>query len=121
MKVGIPASPGYAIGRALIRGSYQSKIIQRKISNVISEKERLYKAIEKTRQQLIEIKDKVSEEIGEGNAAVFESHMVLLDDPEFIGAVESNIESNIVNAEKAMQEVMDMYISIFNSMQDDYM
>jgi len=121
MKVGIPASPGYAIGRALIRGSYQSKIIQRKISNVISEKERLYKAIEKTRQQLIEIKDKASEEIGEGNAAVFESHMVLLDDPEFIGAVESNIESNIVNAEKAMQEVMDMYISIFNSMQDDYM
>jgi phosphoenolpyruvate-protein phosphotransferase (PTS system enzyme I) len=121
MKVGIPASPGYAIGRALIRGSYQSKIIQKKISNVISEKERLYKAIEKTRQQLIEIKDKVTEEIGEGNAAVFEGHMVLLDDPEFIGAVESNIESNIVNAEKAMQEVMDMYISIFDSMQDDYM
>ena len=121
MKVGIPASPGYAIGRALIRGSYQSKIIQKKISNVISEKERLYKAIEKTRQQLIEIRDKVTEEIGEENAAVFESHMVLLDDPEFIGAVESNIETNIVNAEKAMQEVMYMYISIFDSMQDDYM
>jgi phosphotransferase system enzyme I (PtsI) len=121
MKVGIPASPGYAIGRALIRGSYQSKIIQKKISNVISEKERLYRAIDKSRQQLTEIRDKVSEEIGEGNAAVFESHLMLLEDPEFIGAVESNIESNIVNAEKAMQEVMDMYISIFDSMQDDYM
>lgn len=121
MKVGIPASPGYAIGRALIRGSYQSKIIQKKISNVISEKERLYRAIDKSRQQLAEIRDKVSEEIGEGNAAVFESHLMLLEDPEFIGAVESNIESNIVNAEKAMQEVMDMYISIFDSMQDDYM
>lgn len=121
MKVGIPASPGYAIGRALIRGSYQSKIIQKKISSVISEKERLYKAIEKARQQLTEIRDKVTEEIGEGNAAVFESHLVLLDDPEFIGAVESNIETNIVNAEKAMQEVMEMYISIFDSMQDDYM
>ena len=121
MKVGIPASPGYAIGRALIRGSYQSKIIQKKISNVISEKERLYKAIRKTRQQLTEIRDMVSEDLGEGNAAVFESHLVLLEDPEFIGAVESNIESNIVNAEKAMQEVMEMYISIFDSMQDDYM
>ncbi|MBP1744403.1 MAG: phosphoenolpyruvate-protein phosphotransferase [Firmicutes bacterium] len=121
MKVGIPASPGYAIGRALIRGSYQSKIIQKKISNVISEKERLYKAIKKTRQQLTEIRDRVTEDLGEGNAAVFEGHLVLLEDPEFIGAVESNIESNIVNAEKAMQEVMDMYISIFDSMQDDYM
>ena len=121
MKVGIPASPGYAIGRALIRGSFQSKIIQKKISNVISEKERLYKAIRKTRQQLTEIRDMVSEDLGEGNAAVFESHLVLLEDPEFIGAVESNIESNIVNAEKAMQEVMEMYISIFDSMQDDYM
>jgi phosphotransferase system enzyme I (PtsI) len=121
MKVGIPASPGYAIGRALIRGSYQSKIIQKKISNVISEKERLYKAIRKTRQQLTEIRDMVSADLGEGNAAVFESHLVLLEDPEFIGAVESNIESNIVNAEKAMQEVMEMYISIFDSMQDEYM
>lgn len=121
MKVGIPASPGYAIGRALIRGSYQSKIIQKKISNVISEKERLYKAIKKTRQQLTEIRDMVTEDLGEGNAAVFESHLVLLEDPEFIGAVESNIESNIVNAEKAMQEVMEMYISIFESMQDEYM
>lgn len=121
MKVGIPASPGYAIGRALIRGTYQSKIIQKKISNVISEKERLYKAIDKTREQLTEIRDRVKKEMGEENAAVFEGHLLLLDDPEFIGAVESNIESNIVNAEKAMEEVMEMYISIFDSMEDEYM
>jgi len=121
MKVGISASPGYALGRAFVRGSYQSKIIQKKISNVISEKERLYKAINKTRLQLIEIRDKVKMEIGDENAAVFEGHLLLLDDPEFIGAVESNIESNIVNAEKAMEEVMEMYISIFDTMEDEYM
>lgn len=114
MKSGISASAGYAIGRALIRGSYQSKIIQKKISNVILEKERLYDAIKKTREQLSVIRDKVENDMGEENAAVFEGHLLLLDDPEFIGAVESNIESNIVNAEKALQEVMDMYISIFD-------
>lgn len=121
MKSGVSASEGYAIGRALIRGSYQAKIIQKKISNVILEKDRLYSAINKTREQLIAIKDKVEKEMGQDNAAVFEGHLLLLDDPEFIGAVESNIESNIVNAEKAMQEVMDMYISIFESMEDEYM
>ena len=121
MKSGISASAGYAIGRALIRGSYQSKIIQKKISNVILEKERLYDAIKKTREQLSVIRDKVENDMGEENAAVFEGHLLLLDDPEFIGAVESNIESNIVNAEKALQEVMDMYISIFDSMEDEYM
>ena len=121
MKSGISASEGYAIGRALIKGSYQSKIIQKKISNVILEKEKFYDAIKKTRDQLIEIRDKVENDLGEENAAVFESHLLLLEDPEFIGAVESNIESNIVNAEKAMQEVMDMYISIFDSMEDEYM
>jgi len=121
MKSGISASEGYAIGRALIKGSYQSKIIQKKISNVILEKEKFYDAIKKTRDQLVEIRDKVENDLGEENAAVFESHLLLLEDPEFIGAVESNIESNIVNAEKAMQEVMDMYISIFDSMEDEYM
>ncbi len=121
MKTGISASEGYAIGRALLRGSYQTKIIQKKISNVILEKDRLYNAIKKTRDQLTDIKNKVQKDMGEENAAVFEGHLLLLDDPEFIGAVESNIESNIVNAEKAMQEVMDMYISIFDSMEDEYM
>jgi len=121
MKNGISASEGYAIGRALIRGSYQGKIIQKKISNVILEKERFYDAIKKTREQLTEIRDKVEKDIGEENAAVFESHLLLLEDPEFIGAIESNIESNIVNAEKATQEVMVMYISIFDSMEDEYM
>lgn len=121
MKSGISASAGYAIGQAQIRGSYQAKIIQKKISNVILEKERLYNAIGKARTEIIAIRDNVENHIGEDNAAVFEGHLLLLDDPEFIGAVESTIESNIVNAEKAMQEVMDMYISIFDSMDDQYM
>ncbi len=46
---------------------------------------------------------------------------MLLDDPEFAGAVEMNIESNKVNSEKALQEVIDMYSSIFASMEDEYM
>lgn len=121
MKSGISASAGYAIGQAQIRGTYQAKIIQKKISNVILEKERLYNAIGKARAEIIAIRDNVENGIGEDHAAVFEGHLLLLDDPEFIGAVESTIESNIVNAEKAMQEVMDMYISIFDSMDDQYM
>ncbi len=46
---------------------------------------------------------------------------MLLDDPEFAGAVDMNIESNKVNSEKALQEVIDMYSSIFASMEDEYM
>lgn len=121
MKKGIAASKGYAIGYVVIKEEEEVCVIETKISNIDEEKERLNTAVEASRVQLTEIKNKAEVELGADKAAVFDSHLMFLDDPEFVGAVVSNIEANTVNAEKALQDVVEMYLQIFGSMEDEYM
>lgn len=121
MKKGIAASKGYAIGTVLIKEDSEVKIEERKIENVQEEKERFKKALEASKEQLSQIKEKAAKEMGADKAAVFESHIMLLEDPEFAGAVEMGIESNKINAEKALQDVLEMYAGIFAAMEDEYM
>lgn len=59
--------------------------------------------------------------MGEEKAQVFEAHITLLDDPEFTGAMQMEIESNSTNSMKAVQSVTDMFVSIFDAMEDAYM
>jgi phosphotransferase system enzyme I (PtsI) len=121
MKKGIAASKGYAIGKVALKEHEEIVITERKIDNLEEEKARLQKAIELSRQQLNKIKEKAEAEIGAEEAAVFESHMMLLDDPEFVGAIEASVENGLINAEKALTDVVDMFVGIFASMDDEYM
>ena len=121
MKKGIGASKGYAIGYAFIKKDEEVKIEERIVENIDEELARLKAATDATRAQLEKIKDKAEKEMGAEKAAVFESHMMLLDDPEFTGAIEMNVSNNKVNAEKALNDVLDMYVAIFGSMEDEYM
>ncbi|MFD3155672.1 phosphoenolpyruvate--protein phosphotransferase [Haloimpatiens sp. FM7330] len=121
IKEGISASKGYAIGKVVIKTDEEVQIVEKKIEDIGAEKARLKEAVEASREQLMKIKEKAEKEVGADKAAVFESHMMLLDDPEFTGAIEMNIDSNSVNAEKALQDVIDMYMGIFAAMEDEYM
>jgi phosphotransferase system enzyme I (PtsI) len=121
MKKGIAASKGYAIGKAMLKVHEEVIIEEKKIDNLDGEKARFNKALELSKEQILRIKDKTEKEIGADKAEVFESHLMLLEDPEFVGAIESNIEMNMVNSEKAVSEVAEMYLSIFESMEDEYM
>jgi phosphotransferase system enzyme I (PtsI) len=121
MKKGIAASKGYAIGTVLVKEENEVKIEERRIDDIQGEKERFSKALGASKEQLLRIKEKAEKELGADKAAVFESHMMLLEDPEFAGAVEMGIEGNRVNAEKALEDVLNMYIGIFASMEDEYM
>lgn len=121
MKKGIAASKGYAIGKIFIKEDINIEVVEKSIDNIEKEKERFKNALISTKEQLDRIKDKAQKEVGVEKAAVFDSHIMLLDDPEFAGAVEMNVESNKVNSEKALEEVIDMYSSIFAAMEDEYM
>lgn len=121
MKKGISASKGYAIGKVFIKQDVDMIISEHKISNASEENERLKKAVEASREQLLIIKEKACRELGADKAEVFESHIMLLDDPEFVGAMNINIETNMVNAEKSLTDTLKMFVDIFESMDDDYM
>ncbi len=121
MEKGIAASKGYAIGKVLIKQHNEIKIEEKNIEDIESEKKRFKQALEVSKEQLMKIKEKAEKEMGADKAAVFESHMMLLDDPEFAGAVEMGIEGSKVNAEKALDDVINMYMGIFSAMEDEYM
>lgn len=121
MKKGIAASKGYAIGYVFVKEDKEIKVIERHIEDIEAEVQRLQGASAASRIQLEKIKDKAEKEVGAEKAAVFESHIMMLDDPEFIGAIENTIREKHINAEKALTEVLDMYIAIFDAMEDEYM
>lgn len=121
MKKGIAASKGYAIGNVFLKIDNEVKITEKKIDDIDGEKARLNAAIEASRVQLKVIKKKAEKEIGADKAAVFESHIMLLDDPEFTGSMETGIGENKSNAEKAVSDVISTYAAIFEDMEDEYM
>ncbi len=121
MKKGIAASKGYAIGKVFLQEHEEIVITDAKVSNVEAEKEVLQKALEQAKVQLTAIRDKALAEIGEHEAQVFEAHLTLLDDPEFTGGMLLEIESNSINAMKAVENVTNKFVMIFDSMEDEYM
>ena len=121
MKKGIAASKGYAIGKVFLQVNEEIVITDEKISDIEGEKAKLQKALDASRGQLEKIKEKALTEMGAEKAQVFEAHITLLDDPEFTGAMQMEIESNSTNSMKAVQSVTDMFVSIFDAMEDAYM
>ncbi|MBP1890015.1 phosphotransferase system enzyme I (PtsI) [Clostridium moniliforme] len=121
MKKGIAASKGYAIGKVFLQEHEEIVITDEKITDVVAEKEKLQKALDASREQLEKIKSKAAVEMGEEKAAVFEAHITLLDDPEFTGAMTMEIENNSINSMKAVENVTNTFVAIFESMEDAYM
>ncbi|VYU17528.1 phosphoenolpyruvate--protein phosphotransferase [Clostridium tertium] len=121
MKKGIAASKGYAIGKVFLQEHEEIVITDAKVSDIAAEKEVLNKALAQSKIQLEKIRDKALEEIGEHEAQVFEAHLTLLDDPEFTGGMLLEIETNSINAMKAVESVTNTFVMIFDSMEDEYM
>jgi phosphoenolpyruvate-protein phosphotransferase (PTS system enzyme I) len=121
MKKGIAASKGYAIGHVVVKDHIETLIVERLIEDTQAEKERFYKAVEESKIQIRAIKVKTAKELGEDKAEVFASHIMILEDPELISAVENSIQSNKINCEKALDDVIQSYIAIFESMDNEYM
>ena len=119
-KKGIIASPGIAIAKALVYEKVEVVINQEKIDNPATEIEKLNKSLEKSGKQLEIIKTKAISELGQEDGAIFGAHIMVLQDPEFIGAIETEIVTNFFSADYAVAVVTDRYYQIFDQMEDDY-
>ena len=121
MKKGIAASKGYAVGQVFLKSLDVITIVEKTDVNVEEEKGRLETAIENARKQISALEEKTRVEIGEHEAAVFGSHLMLLDDPEFTGAAFSSVENDNISAEKAINDVVNTYVEMFSQFDDEYM
>src|SRR4051794_23290928 len=106
---GIGVSPGIAIGRAVIVEKRVAQIYRVPIRDeeVPAETTRFLEALEKTRDELLELKAKVSRSMGEEYAQIFEAHAMIVGDPSFADKVAQKIENEQVNAEWALGEVQE--------------
>ncbi len=118
---GIGASPGIAIGKALVVEENEIIIEKKEISDIEAEIKKLNEAVELSKAELTAVKDKVAREVGEEEAEIFAAHILVLEDPEFIGEAENKIRSEAVNADFALNEIKDMFVSIFEGMDNAYM
>lgn len=118
---GIPASPGYALGRVQVMEEPELIIEQGPAGNPLREKQRLNLALVEANRQLQLVREKTAQEAGEKQASIFDAHLMFLEDPEFIGAVEEEIESRRISAMQAMSEVSHQFIDLFNSIEDEYL
>ena len=121
MILGTAASPGIAMGKALLLQN-QEFIVEKKIINdVEAEKTRFLKALEISKEELSQIKDKALKEFGEEKAAIFDAHLMVLEDPELITSTENKIEAEKFSADYSFKEVTTEFINIFEAMDNDYM
>lgn len=118
---GISASNGYALGKAYELVEPDLSFETFSIESIDSEIDRFHKALQKAKSELQQIRNKVSEEQGEENAKIFDAHMLVLDDPDVIQSVENQIKNENVNAEHALDENTNTFITMFEQMDNEYM
>ncbi|EKZ4625677.1 phosphoenolpyruvate--protein phosphotransferase [Listeria monocytogenes] len=118
---GIAASDGIAIAKAYLLVEPDLSYEKTEVTDVESEVKRFESALEVSRTELSMIREKAAKDLGEDKAQIFDAHLLVLNDPELTGPIEESIKNSKTNAETALQETTDMFISMFESMDNEYM
>ena len=116
---GIAASDGIAIAKVYTLTEPDLSFTKISVENTDKEISRLEEALAVSTKEIELIKETALKNLGEEEAQVFEAHLMVLSDPELVGQVKDAITSQKVNAEHALKEVSDMFISIFAGMEDN--
>ena len=116
---GIAASDGIATAKAYMLVQPDLSFSKKTIEDADAEINRLAAAVEASKKELEVIKQKATENLGEEEAQVFEAHLTILSDPELFGQINDQIKNDLVNAETALKNVTDMFISMFEAMTDN--
>lgn len=122
--VGIPVSPGVAIGKAFVLHAEDFQAIPKvKIAEDQIPKEiaRFEDALTRTRADILGIRKKLSEEIGREHSDIFMAHLLVLEDRSLIEDVLSTVKEKRVNAEYAFSAVVQKYFRAFSQVDDEYL
>jgi phosphotransferase system enzyme I (PtsI) len=118
---GIAASNGIAIAKAYRLVEPDLSFEKKTIEDTTVEVVRFRAALKKSNAELEAIRDRAKVDLGADKAAIFEAHLLVLNDPELTGPIEDKIKSENVNAESALRETADMFIMMFEQMDNEYM
>ena len=120
---GIGVSPGIAVGKALVVESRRPRVKRELVdpARVPLEISRLRQALEVSRRQILEIQERIAKEVGSQYARIFDAHLLILEDRWLADQANAVIQNQRVNAEFAVQEVLDPVRQALSRVEDGYL
>ena len=120
---GIPASPGIVFGKELVLKEEKIVLDTEKIKDdqIDAEVARFYAGREAAVEQLTAIKDRAFQSLGEEKAAIFEGHLMILEDEELEEEIIEYLRSHKVNAGVAASRIIDQQVEMLSEIDDEYL
>jgi len=120
---GIPASPGIAIGKAILfrEGNLQKEEIRKRVlqrKEVTGEVERFRRAVEKVARDLKKIREDVFQNLGESHARLIDAHSLILKDQALFDETIQRIQKERRGAEEIFYENVEKVLNVFSSMRE---
>ncbi|HFV7811871.1 TPA: phosphoenolpyruvate--protein phosphotransferase [Staphylococcus aureus] len=119
---GIAASDGVAIAKAYLLVEPDLTFDKNeKVTDVEGEVAKFNNAIEASKVELTKIRNNAEVQLGADKAAIFDAHLLVLDDPELIQPIQDKIKNENANAATALTDVTTQFVTIYESMDNEYM
>lgn len=112
---------GIVMGPVVVLKKNDYQVKRSRIEDADAETSRVQVAVKRSQEQLQKLYDKALKEVGEASAAIFEVHQMMLEDEDYLEAIQNMIQTEMVNAEYAVAVTGDNFSQMFASMDDDYM
>jgi len=122
---GVAASPGIAIGPALLIGGHCTSYKEPEIKTITPDKveseiARFKKAIDKTRYEIEELQKRVQSKLDGREASIFDAHLLIVDDKMLTDEIEELVVKKLQPADYAFYTVIKRYVSALSAMEDHY-
>jgi phosphotransferase system enzyme I (PtsI) len=123
IKKGIIASPGIRIGKALVFHGDEVKIPKYHIDEdrLSDEIERFEEAVTKTKNEILEIQEKIVNDSFSDLAEIFSTHLMALEDPIFIERARKKIKNEKRNCEWVINDISIELITTLSKIDDEYL
>ncbi|MGC2352518.1 MAG: phosphoenolpyruvate--protein phosphotransferase [Candidatus Udaeobacter sp.] len=120
---GAGVSPGIARGQVHVVRDELDEVLHYRIapSQVADEISRFETALIQTRMQILEMQQRIAESIGAKDAAIFDAHLLVVEDRTLIDEVLRKLETDLCNVEWIFQEVATRYAETLNKIDDPYL
>ncbi|MDY6846424.1 MAG: phosphoenolpyruvate--protein phosphotransferase [Chloroflexota bacterium] len=115
---GIPAAPGLAHGKTVIVSELELDVPQFETQDPEGEVQRMMDACEKSRKELIDIKEEVESRSAKDEAEIFEAHRMILEDVALLDRAKKAIEQG-TNAEKAWMDAIEFFAKMMEQIPDE--
>jgi len=120
---GIAVVPGIAMGRVTLKFRQTQVLSDRTIAkdDVEHEHERLAEAVRRSKEQLLELREKVRKEIGELEGTIFDAHILILEDQGFLRKIRQQVAAELKPVEVVVASIVEGFYQTLKQVPDEHL